>query len=162
MSKLIAITFDDAATAFDMKARLVSMQDDYLLQLDDIVVVTNEEGKPRLHQATDLTTLGAINGGWWGMFIGLIFLNPLLGMAVGAASGALGGRLADIGIDDRFMKDVGQTLKNGKAAVFVLVRDLTQDKVLDGIEAFRGKGNVFTTSLSQKDENALREALEAA
>lgn len=163
MSKLIAITFEDRPTAFDLKAKLISMQQDYLLELEDIVVVTREaNGKPKLHQATNLTSVGAITGGWWGLFIGLLFLNPLVGTAVGVGAGALSGKLSDIGIDDRFMKDVGQGLKESQAAVFVLVRDLTQDKVLAGIGEFRGKGRVFTSSLSQDDEMALRRVLEAA
>ena len=162
MSKLIAVTFEDPATAFDLKAKLVSMQKDYLLELEDIVVVTREaDGKPKLHQATNLTSLGALSGGWWGMFIGLLFLSPLLGAAIGAGTGALSGKLSDIGIDDRFMKEVGQGLKDSQAALFVLVRDITQDKVLASIEPFRGKGKVYTSSLSQQDEKALRQILEA-
>jgi len=39
-----------------------------------------------------LTGAGAASGGFWGC-IGMLFLDPLLGVAVGAASGALGGAL---------------------------------------------------------------------
>lgn len=163
MSKLIAVIFEDHATAFEMRTDLVRMEQDHLLNMDDAVVVTrNADGKPKLHQAVNLTAIGALNGGWWGTLIGLLFLNPLLGAAIGAGTGAVSGALTDIGIDDRFMKDVGDGLKDDHAAVFVLVRDMTQDRVLERLEKHSGKGTVFNTSLSRADEEKLRDILEAA
>ncbi len=163
MSKLVAVIFDDQATAFELRADLAHMEKDHLLGLEDAVVVTKKEGeKPKLHQAVNLTAVGAISGGWWGTLIGLLFLNPLLGAAIGAGTGALSGALTDIGIDDQFMKDVGNDMKDGGAAVFVLVKDVTKDKVLDRLEKYAGKGTVYSTSLSQNDEDRLRELLESA
>lgn len=105
MSTLVAVVFDDPTTAFEMRTALFKMQKEFLIDLEDSVVVTrNEKGKIKLDQATSLTSAGAIGGGFWGMLIGLIFLNPLLGAAVGAAAGAVSGRLTDIGIDDKMMK----------------------------------------------------------
>ena len=163
MSKLVAVIFDDHATAFDLRADLVRMQKDHLLGLDDAVVVTrNAKGKAQLHQALNLTAAGAFSGGMWGTLIGLLFLNPLLGFAVGAGAGALGGKLSDYGIDDGFMKQVGSDLKENNAAVFVLVRDVTQDKVMERLEKYTGKGRVHTSSISREDEEKLRGLLEAA
>lgn len=163
MSKLIAVIFDNHATAFDLRADLVRMQEDHLLGLDDAVVVTrNAKGKAQLHQALNLTAAGAFSGGMWGTLIGLLFLNPLLGLAVGAGAGALGGKLSDYGIDDKFMKQVGEDLKENHAAVFVLVRDVTQDKVMARLEKYAGKGKVHTSSISREDEEKLRGLLEAA
>ena len=163
MSKLIAVIFDNHATAFDLRADLVRMQKDHLLGLDDAVVVTrNAKGKAQLHQALNLTAAGAFSGAMWGTLIGLLFLNPLLGFAVGAGAGALGGKLSDYGIDDGFMKQVGSDLKENNAAVFVLVRDVTQDKVMERLEKYTGKGRVHTSSISREDEEKLRGLLEAA
>lgn len=163
MSKLIAVVFDNHATAFDLRADLVRMQEDHLLGLDDAVVVTrNAKGKAQLHQALNLTAAGAFSGGMWGTLIGLLFLNPLLGLAVGAGAGALSGKLSDFGVDDTFMKRVGEELKENHAAVFVLVRDVTQDKVMERLEKYAGKGSLFTSSISRDDEEKLRELLEAA
>jgi uncharacterized membrane protein len=110
----------------------------------------------------DLTAAGAIGGGFWGMLIGLIFLNPLLGAAVGATAGALSGRFKDLGLNDQVMRDMGQSLKAGTSALFMLVRRATVDKVLDGLKPFAGKGKIFQTSLTKDDEATLREALERA
>lgn len=163
MSNLIAVVFDDETTAFDMRASLLRMQKQYLIDLEDSVVVTRDQkGKTRLDQAVNLTSVGAIGGGFWGLLIGFLFLNPLLGAAVGATAGAIAGRFRDIGIDDKVMREIGDSFKPGTSALFVLVRRATLDKVLEGLKAFAGKGRIFQTSLSKDDEASLREALEHA
>ncbi|WP_116132801.1 DUF1269 domain-containing protein [Tropicimonas sp. IMCC34043] len=162
MSDLVVVTFDDEATAFAMRAELVKLQKEYLIEMEDAVVVTRDDsGKVKLHQATNLTAAGAMGGSFWGLLIGVLFLNPLLGLAVGAGSGALAGALSDVGINDKFMKDLGNNLKNGGSALFVLVRKVTGDKVLEQLSEFHGKGKVLQTSLSAESEDALRAVLEA-
>jgi uncharacterized membrane protein len=162
MSHLVAVVFDNEVTAFEMRAALVKMQREYLIDLEDAVVVTRDQkGTTKLDQAVNLTAAGALGGGFWGLLIGMIFLNPLLGAALGAGAGALSGRLNDIGLNDRMMKDIGQSFQPGSSALFTLVRRATADKVLEGLKEFTGKGKVFQTSLSKDDEAALREVLEA-
>ncbi len=161
MATLVAVVFNDESTAFEMRAALAKMQQQYLLDMEDAVVVTRDvKGKTKLHQATSLTTAGAVGGAFWGMLIGLLFLNPLLGAAVGAGAGALSGKFHDLGLDDKMMKEVGDSLKPGTSALFVLLRKMTGDKVLDGLKQFVGRGKVFQTSLTKDDEKALREVLE--
>jgi uncharacterized membrane protein len=161
MSNLIAVVFDDETTAFNMRAELLRMQKQYLIDLEDSVVVTRDQkGKTKLDQAVNLTSAGAIGGGFWGLLIGFLFLNPLLGAAVGAAAGAIAGKFRDIGIDDNVMRDMSKSFKPGSSALFVLVRRATLDKVLDGLKAFAGKGKIFQTSLNKDDEASLREVLE--
>ena len=58
------------------------------------------------------------------------------------------------------IKEIGESFKPGSSALFVLLRRVTADKVLDGLKAFAGKGKVFQTSLNKDDEKALREVLE--
>ena len=140
---------------------LRKMQKDYLIDLEDAVVaVRDEKGKVKLHQMYNLTAAGAISGGFWGSLIGLIFLNPLLGAAVGATAGAVSGALTNVGIDDKFMKELVATLKPGSSVLFVLVRKATPDKVLDEIKGTGGK--ILKTSLSHDDEAKLQAALSAA
>ena len=161
MANLIAVTFDDTKTAFNLRAALAELQSEYLIEMEDIVVVTREENdKVKLHQPVNLTAAGAAGGSFWGLLIGMVFLNPLLGVAVGAGAGALSGQLTDIGINDEFMKELGKGLPEGGAAVFVLVRKATADKVLDRLETFRGKGKVLQTSLTKDSEEELRTLLE--
>ena len=97
MSNLVVIGFDDEYKAIEMRAALSKMQKEYLIEMEDVVVVTkNEKGKVKLHQAVNLTAAGTVGGGFWGMLIGMIFLNPLIGAAVGAGAGAVSGALSDI------------------------------------------------------------------
>ena len=161
MSDLVVIGFENEHTAFEMRAALARLQKEYLIDMEDVVVVTKDDkGKVKLHQAVSLTAAGAVGGSFWGMLIGLIFLNPLLGVAVGAGAGALSGKLSDIGINDTFMKELGETIHHGTSALFILVRKVTPDKVLDQLKGFKGK--VLKTSLTADEEEALREVLEKA
>jgi uncharacterized membrane protein len=161
MADLIAVTFNDETTAFELRAELAKLQKEYLIDMDDVVVVTRDDnGKVKLHQAVNLTAAGAVGGSFWGLLIGMLFLNPLLGMAVGAGAGALSGKLTDIGIDDKFMKELGDNLPKGGSALFTLVKRSTPDKVLERLEPFRGKGKVMRTSLSKESEDELRAFLE--
>lgn len=162
MSDLIAVEFDDPATAFELRAELVKFQKDYLIEMEDVVVVTRDaDGKVQLHQAVNLTATGAVSGGMWGALIGLIFLNPLLGAAIGAGAGALSGRLTDLGISDKAMTEMGEALPPGGSALFVLVRRVTGDKVLERLEPFRAKGRVLKTSLTHEQDKALRDLFDA-
>ena len=157
MSTLVVIGYDDQFKADEVRLALLKMQKDYLIDLEDAVVaVKDHKGKVRLHQAVNITAAGAVSGGFWGTLIGLLFLNALLDMAVGAVSGAL----TDVGINDKFMKDLAGTMKPGSSTLFVLVRTATPDKVLDEMKGTGG--TVLKTSLSHDDEVKLQAALSAA
>jgi uncharacterized membrane protein len=161
MSNLIVIGFNNEADAFEMRAALAKMQTQYLIQMEDAVVVTRDaKGDVQLHQPINLTAVGAVRGAFWGTLIGMLFLNPLLGAALGAGSGALSGKFTDIGINDQFMKDLGATVTPGSSALFVLIRESTPDKVLEGLKPFVGKGRVLQTSLSKDKEEELRRFIE--
>jgi uncharacterized membrane protein len=161
MSTLIVVGYDNAFKAEEVRLTLRKLQKDYLIDLEDAVVaVKDAKGKVKLHQAVNLTAAGAIGGGFWGSLIGLIFLNPLLGAAVGAAAGAVSGTLSDVGINDKFMKDLADHLNPDSSALFVLVRKATPDKVLAELKGSGGK--VLQTSLSHDDEAKLQVALDTA
>lgn len=161
MSTLVVVGYDDMFKAEEVRLKLMKMQKDYLIDLGDAVVaVKDQSGKVKLHQAVNMTAAGAVSGGFWGTLIGLIFLNPLIGLAVGATTGAVSGALTDLGIDDKFMKDLAATLKPGSSALFVLVQKATPDKVLDELSGTGG--TILKSSLSHDDEAKLQTALKAA
>jgi uncharacterized membrane protein len=161
MSDLVVIAYANELEAEEVRLSLLKLQREYLIDLEDAVVaVKKPDGKIKLNQIHNLTATGAIGGGFWGALVGLLFLNPLLGATVGAVSGAVAGALTDVGINDRFMKELAESLQPGHSALFVLVRKATPDKVL---EALRGTGGtVLKTSLTHESEAKLREALAAA
>jgi uncharacterized membrane protein len=158
MSDLVVVAFPTEAKAEEVRQKLLAMQKEYLLELGDAVVaVKDEKGNIKLNQMINTTAAGAVGGAFWGALIGLIFLMPLAGAALGAASGAVSGALTDLGIGDKFMKDTAAAIQPGTAALFVLVRKVTADKVLEGLKG--EGGTVLKTSLDHTKEAALQAAL---
>ena len=158
MSTLLAIAYPDRATAEKVRQELIQATKEHIVRLEDAVVVDiDENGKIKLHQATSTTGVGALGGAAWGGLIGLLFLAPLFGMAIGAASGALAGKLTDTGINDNFMKELGAKLQPGNAALIALGSTEARDKLLERIQPYGG--DVIQTSLDSEDEERLRSAL---
>jgi uncharacterized membrane protein len=158
MSTLIAISYPEERTAEEVASTLRELQKEHTIELDDLAIaVRHANGKIKLRQAASTTGVGAASGALWGGLIGLIFLNPLLGMAIGGAAGAAGGAMADYGIDDKFMKQLGDSLPAGGAVLFVLVRHSTPDKVLPRVSQYGGE--VLHTSLDAETEQLLQDAL---
>jgi uncharacterized membrane protein len=156
MAQLIALGFKDEVGADAFIGKLQQMQKEQILGLQDVVkVVRRADGKTKIHQGTNLTARGALSGGFWGMLIGLIFWMPWLGLAIGAATGAISGKLTDIGIDDEFIKDTAEAIKPGEAGVFMLIGDSTPEKV--EAEIAGTQATVIKTNLSTAQEEHLRE-----
>lgn len=161
MSTLIAVAYPDVPTAEKVRALLGDLQKQKLIQLEDAVVVERkQDGKVKLHQAVSTTGAAAAGGALWGGLIGLLFFMPFLGAAIGGATGAAVGASQDFGVDDSFMRDVGQHLTPGAAALFVLVQNAVQEKVIPQIAPFGGR--LIQSSLSEEAETHLREAVKAA
>ena len=161
MADLIIIAYPDEATAERARAKLIELQKQYLIEMGDAAIaVRHADGSVKLNQLMNTTAAGAAGGAMWGMLIGMLFLNPLLGAAAGAGAGALSGYLTDVGIDDKFMKSAAEALTPGQAALCVLVRKVTADKVLP--ERAHFGGTVLSTNLSTEQEQKLRDALKAS
>jgi uncharacterized membrane protein len=157
MSELAVVAFDNETGAAEMRDVLIGLQKRGLVSLDDAaVVVRRPDGKVKVKQAVSLVGAGALGGAFWGMLIGLLFWMPWLGAAAGALSGALGGALSDYGLDDGFVKEVGNTIQPGHSALFLLIREATPDKLMDALKQFNGK--ILQTSLSKEAEAKLKES----
>jgi len=166
MAELVVVAFDDVAEADRALTELARLQREYLIDLEDAVIAIRQpDGKVNLKQSISLVGVGAASGGlsgaMWGTLVGLLFLNPLAGMAVGglvgAGSGALSGTLVDYGINDDFIRRIGETLQPNTSALFVLVRKAQPEKVMNELSGFRGR--VIRSSLSPDQEKRLQEAL---
>ena len=156
MSTLIAVAYDDVDTTRDVLLTLNELSLEHAVTVDDAVVAEyNSDGEIKLHQTAKAGAGGALSGG----LIGLLFLAPFLGMAVGAAAGGTAGAMTDGAVDDAFIKHLGEDLQPGSAAVIVLIRESTPDKVLPRISPYGGR--VIHSSLSAEAEVRLREALRA-
>ena len=159
MATITAFKFntpDGAQQMLDLVQDLVKGQ---LITLEDAAIVTWPQGKkkPKTKQLESLTAAGALGGAFWGMLFGLIFLIPFWGMAVGAAMGALAGKFSDYGIDDSFIKSVGQKVTEGTSALFLMTSDAVMDKVSDAVKAKGWNFEIISTNLSKEQEAQLRE-----
>ena len=160
MATLVVIGYETETQAEETKLRLVQLQKEYLIELEDAVIaIKKPNGKVKLIQPINLTAAGAASGSFWGLLIGMIFMMPIVGVAIGAATGAVGGALTDLGINDDFMKNLAATFRNGSSVLFVLVRKATPDKVLEELQGTGGK--VIKTSLTHEEEAKLQAVLDA-
>ncbi|MGY5810216.1 DUF1269 domain-containing protein [Rhizobium sp. LEGMi198b] len=166
MSELVVLGFDNTNQADVVLNRLIQLQKEYLVDLEDsVVAIRDASGKVRLKQSVNLAAAGAASGGLsgaiWGSLVGLLFLNPLAGMvlggAFGAGSGALAGSMTDYGIDDDLIKRLADTIPVNSSALFLLIRKVQPEKVL---QEFQGEhARILRTSLSPEQEERLRNAL---
>ena len=159
MPELIVLGFKNSTTADQVIPEVEAMQRENLLQLADWArVIRREDGKVDVRQATSTAGAGAAGGALWGMLFGLLFLMPIPGLAIGAATGAIVGKLADYGIDDKFIKDLGSKIQPGTSALFLYVVQATTDKVIDRLKPYDPE--ILRTSLSEDAEARLRAAFE--
>jgi uncharacterized membrane protein len=168
MSELVAVSYNDVYRAGEVCAALQRLQQEFLIDMEDAAYVTRErDGKIKLHQTQPVaglaTGIGASRGTLWGALIGLLFMQPLLGMAagavLGAAGGAIAGKVADYGIPDPFMKELAGNLHPGTSMLFVLFRRVTWEKVLPHISQYGG--TVMHSSLTPEAEARIQSALSA-
>jgi uncharacterized membrane protein len=130
MSDLIVLAFDTETGAQEMRDELMQLQKQKIIELEDAaVVVRREDGKVKVKQAQSLVA--------------------------GALGGALGGSLTNTGVDDKFIKEVGDTIEPGHSALFLLVRSSTPDKLAEELDKF--DATVLQTSLSEEDDARLRD-----
>jgi uncharacterized membrane protein len=169
MADLVVVGFDDPFQADRVLTELTRLQKEHLIDLEDAVVaVRGTDDQLRIKQSVNLLRLGAASGGLWGALfgslIGMLFLNPLIGLAaggaLGAGTGALSGKLADYGINDDFIRTLGQTLKRDTSALFLLVRKAQPEKVLSELGSFEGR--ILRSSLSPEQEAKLQQAIAQA
>jgi len=157
MADLVVLAFDNEYTADQVKQRLLELQNQSLILLDDLVVVVRHaDGKSEVKQSKPSTSGAALGGAFWGMLIGLLFLSPILGAAIGAGIGAVVGHYRDLGVDEKFMKEVGDALKPGTSGVFLLIHQVTPDRVVAQLQEFHPR--VVRTNLSNEQEARLRTA----
>jgi uncharacterized membrane protein len=156
VSDLLVIEFSSEVKAYGVREILLAMRKEYLIDPGDaVVVVRDPNGRIKLNQLLQPVKQGALSGTFWASLIGLLFLNPLAGG--GTASGALGGKLTDLGINDDFMREAARTLQSGNAVLFLLIRKMTTDKVLS--ELRRVRGTVLRISFDETKEEVLQAAL---
>ncbi len=156
MSNLVVITFDNMEEASKVREALKAQSANISLD-DSAVIVKDEEGEIHIKDEVDRgVAVGAVGGGALGLLIGGL-LFPIGGLVLGAMGGALVGKLLDMGIDKKFIKQVSESLEPGSSALFVLVREANPNVALATLRPY--KGTVYHTSLPPEAEEEVRRYL---
>jgi uncharacterized membrane protein len=157
MATLTVLKFKTDSGANEALNTLQDLAKQSLITVQDAAIVTWPSGKtkPKTKQLHNLAGLGALDGAFWGMLFGLIFFVPFFGAAIGAAMGALTGSLADVGIDDDFIKSVRDQVTEGTSALFLLSSDAVLDRVREGMKQFDFE--IIASNLSSEEEEQLKQ-----
>ncbi len=158
MSELIVIGYDDHDKATAAYNEVMALQGDFVVELRGLAIVTvDAEGKSHVETPQKIVGMSAASGALWGMLLGLLFLVPFVGLAIGGLMGAVFGKLGKTGINDEFRRQVQELLEPGKAAVVVMASKITEDKFADRMKQYGG--TLLKTSLSDEDEKELASEL---
>jgi len=154
---MVVLAFDGVDTGSNVKNRLIELNNQFLLKLDQVVeVVRKPDGEIKIKEEPRLTGVGAVSGAFWGLLMGLIFLVPVAGFIIGSVSGAVAGHFAKYGISKEYMKEIDAAIQPGQSALFLLVDNVKADRVIPMLTEFHPK--VLRTSLSADQEAKLKEA----
>ena len=158
MATLTVWKFDSAEGAQKALDLLTKLGQQRLIELLDANIVSWPAGAkhPTTRQLVNMTGARALDGAFWGMLLGFIFFMPFLGMAVGAAAGAISGHFADYGIGRDFVENVRSKVTPGTSALFLLSSDAVFDRVKEEFPATDAE--LISTNLSNEQEAKLREA----
>jgi len=148
MSELMVFAFDYEGGAKEFEGGLVSAQSNQELRVGDAaLIVRREDGRPVLNHAINLVGRGSLGGIFWGFILALVFWTKWWGLSVGGA-------LGDLGLDDDFVKSVGESVGKGHSALLVLVDDEMVEAVIKQADKYSSK--VMRTSFSKEDERFLQ------
>ena len=159
MATLSVLKFNDPNGADRVLIALQGLEERQMINLQDAAVVSWPQGnkKPKTRELHGTAGMGAMSGAFWGFLFGLIFFVPFLGAAIGAGMGALTGSMADVGIDEDFIKQVREKVTPGTSALFALTSGATApERVIDELRQYNFE--IISTNLPEEQENQLREA----
>lgn len=158
---MIVFAMPSVDGAYAMRDALDDLRAFDLVDVKDAAVVEHlPDGSVRIRQAFDLIGAGVLGGVIWGALIGLIFLSPWVGMALGSIAGALAGKFTDIGIDDEFIREVGLQVPTGYSALFLLIDNWETSKALRLLADF--DAGIIRTTMPADEESRLRAFFAAA
>ena len=157
MATVTVLRVPTATGAEEVLGEVRQLQKQHLITLQDAAIVSwpREHKAPRTRQLVDLVTSGGLSGMFWGILLGLIFVAPLLGMAIGGTAGAIGGALRDYGIDDEFIQSVRGAVTPGTSALFLMTSGAVLDRVADALKD--RDFEIIATNLSADQERRLRD-----
>lgn len=157
---IIVVIFDSIDGARQAYEVLVDVREGAYVRVEDTAVIYKDADG---HVKTDnKVSHGAkiVSGttGGIGLLIGFLLGGPIGGAAIGALGGALASRMAGLGIDGKFVKQVRDELKPGTSALFLLSRPDARDVIVASMGPLQG--TLYYSTLPEEAETLLREYLE--
>ena len=154
MSSLIVFVFDNEGEVRAFEDELINWQNQGLDRVDDaVVVVRKQDGGVHAEQASRLVGMGSLGGVFWGMLIGALFWSKWWGLSIGGVFG-------DIGVDEEYVRDVGNAIGKGDSAIFLLVNEVLAGQVIKIGESYNTQ--VYPLEISDENKSRLMAAFGAA
>ena len=158
MSELIVVGFDNEFRADEVLLELTRRQNGYRINHEDAAVVVRKgDGQLLIKHPHPLTAAMSAHGSFWGLLVGALLLNPLAGVLIGGTVGAVVGSLRHLGIEDSFIKSLGEKAQPGTSILFIMEHEATPGEILQELENFNGK--LLRTSFGYASEEQLRASL---
>ncbi len=159
--EMIVVAFDDETKAEQVLDSLKGMEAMDIVDLKSgAVIVRSASGDVKIKETSDFDTKqGAIGGAIAGGVLGLLGGGLVKGALLGAAGGAAAGKFVDLGLDDDFLKAVGESLSPSSSAIVALVDFEHVDQAMAELEQYEG-GKILRHTLSDDVYRQLSEAVE--
>lgn len=153
MADLLLVEFSSEEKAESAPEILLAMQKEYRVEQGDAVIaVRDKNGRVKLNRLFRPEKRSASPGIAWEALIGLLFLSP--------PGNAARDALRDVGLGDDFVTRAARTLRSGNAALFLLLRATTSDKVVAALRA--SAGAVLRAPFDETKQEALQVAFAGA
>jgi len=167
MCELIALCFDEQDRADEILLAINKIEENLITPEDAAVVIRDGGGRVKAKLVVNMASVSIMHGGawggFWGLLLGMLFFKALLGRiegpVVGGGTAAMAARLADSGIDDGFIRALGDAVVPNTSVLFMRVRLAKLDTVLTAARLYGGIA--FRCTLVEGAEATLLRALAA-
>lgn len=148
MSELVVVNFDDKYKADAVLLELLKLEQEYLADLEDAVIITkNAQGKIRVKPYHDLVKPGDLSNELWGGIISSTFFHRFL-------------TIKESVFDSNFLTEVEESLKPNSSSLFVLINYAYPEKIIAEFHRFEGK--LIRTTLSKHQIENLQKTYQKA
>jgi uncharacterized membrane protein len=154
MDMLLILAFDNENGAQDMIVNIQTFQRQQMLIVSDAALVIRQlDEKVKVKQVNSLVGSGMWGGAFWGFLVGLLFGQPIQGIA---SREAVTENIPDCGLGESFINQIRHTIKLGNSALFLMIAHVTKDDFLAELAEYPVKQ--LRLQLSLEDEAKMRDA----
>jgi uncharacterized membrane protein len=149
--------YEDPQGAEHPSSILARAADDKLVKIDDHAVVSWPVGadRPTIKHGHENTWRGTGLGALWGLMFGVLFAIPVLGVAVGAAGGALTKINEGLGITKEQLDRIREEVTEGTSALFLVTEQGDLDRLGERMRGMHSR--LIDTNLTEAERSLLLE-----